>query len=55
MIQLGAARGPADAKKDFQSDLLPGEKIFIPLGQLFFSLDLRTSKQFSHFTMGPAE
>jgi len=55
MIQLGARNGVAEARNVFQSDLLLGEKSLVPAGQLFFSSDLRTSLQFTHFTNGPAE
>jgi hypothetical protein len=35
--------------KVFQSSRLAGAKILVPMGQLFLSLALYTSKQFSHF------
>jgi len=39
MIQLGERSGIAEARKVFQSDLLRGEKIFVPGGQLFLSFE----------------
>jgi nucleoside recognition membrane protein YjiH len=39
MIQLGERSGMAEARKVFQSDLLRGEKIFVPAGQLFLSFE----------------
>jgi hypothetical protein len=38
----------------FQSARLRGEKIFMPLGQLFFSMAFDTLMQCSHFTNEPA-
>jgi len=53
-IQCGARKGPAEVRKVFQSPRLAGEKIFMPLGQLFFWLALRTSMHCSHLTKYPA-
>jgi len=50
-MKCGALSGLADARKVFQSSRLAGEKIFVPLGQLFLSFDRRTSMQFLHATM----
>jgi hypothetical protein len=36
MMKFGARKGWAETMKVFQSARLRGEKIFIPLGQLFF-------------------
>jgi hypothetical protein len=55
MIQFGARRGLADFKKLSQSWRLCGEKSFVPEGQLVFSVDFDTSKQFTHFTTAPGE
>jgi hypothetical protein len=55
MMKWGAASGSADAIKVLQSALLAGAKIFVSRGQLFFDRALLTSKQFSHFTIAPAE
>jgi len=54
MIQWGARKGPAELRKVLQSWRLWGEKIFIPFGQLFFWLDLYTSRHSEHFTNIPA-
>jgi hypothetical protein len=53
-IQFGAAKGLIEPSSVCQSDLVEGEKIFVPKGQLLLSFDLRTSWQFVHLTMGPA-
>jgi hypothetical protein len=45
----------ADAMKVFQSSRLAGAKSLVPMGQLFLSLALYTSKQFSHFRSTLAE
>jgi len=45
----------AEAMKVFQSSRLAGAKILVPVGQLFLSLALYTSKQFSHFKSTFAE
>jgi hypothetical protein len=45
----------AEAMKVFQSSRVSGEKSFVPEGQLFLSLERRTSKQFSHFKRVLAE
>jgi len=55
MIQLGLRSGVAEATNVFQSSRVLGEKIFMPLGQLFFCNDLLTRKQFSHLMRAPAE
>jgi len=55
MIQCGARSGEADEMKVFQSARVAGEKTLVPFGQLFLSLDRRTSLHFLHATMGPAE
>jgi len=54
MIQCGARSGAADVMNVFQSARVAGEKTLVPFGQLFLSLDRRTSLQFLHATMGPA-
>jgi hypothetical protein len=55
MIQCGAYKAAAELKKVCQSVLDEGEKIFVPMGQLFLSYERRTSRQLLHFTIGPAE
>jgi len=39
-MKFGARKGPAEFRKVFQSSRLAGEKSFMPLGQLFFWVDL---------------
>jgi hypothetical protein len=41
--------------KVFQSDRDAGEKIFMPLGQLFFCVDLYTLRHCEHFSNSFAE
>jgi len=53
IMKFGALIGVAAVRKDSQSVRLRGEKSFVPLGQLFVSFDLDTSRQFSHFTKEP--
>jgi len=55
MIQSGLRKGPAEAMNTLQSSRVLGEKIFVPMGQLFFSMDLWTRKQPVHFRRDPAE
>jgi len=55
MIQWGARNCVAEAMKVFQSSRDSGEKSFVPVGQLFLSLERYTSKQFSHFKTVLAE
>jgi hypothetical protein len=54
-IQFGARRGVAEERNVFQSALVDGEKIFIPVGQLFFWVDLYTVVHSEHLTRSPAE
>jgi hypothetical protein len=39
----------------FQSSRLSGENSYVPYGQLYLSLERRTTKQFSHFKRTLAE
>merc|ERR1719491_1917031 len=55
MIQFGARNGWAEAMMVFQSLRDRGEKSLVPVGQLILSSVRRTSKQLTHFTMGPGE
>jgi hypothetical protein len=55
MIQLGLRNGVAEAMKVAQSERVLGEKSLVPMGQLFFCVDLLTRKQPSHLISDPAE
>jgi len=48
MIQWGLRKGLAESMKTFQSARDAGEKSLVPIGQLFFCVDLCTSKQLLH-------
>ena len=51
-IQFGALKALADVSTVFQSARLAGEKIFIPLGQLFFCDVFRTSAKIEQSMRG---
>jgi len=53
MIQYGARKGVAERMKAFQSSRLLGANNLVPAGQLFFSFDFETFKQFVHFNSTP--
>jgi hypothetical protein len=55
MIQCGLRRGLAELINVCQSSRVLGAKILVPSGQLFFCVDLYTSRQAVHFMRTPGE
>jgi len=53
MMKWGAFNGAADLRKVAQSLELVGEKIFMPLGQLFGWVDFETERHSVHLTSLP--